>query len=226
MGAVQDLQSQRTQGLARIMKLFLVVVVPSLLCLITSSPLPQDPNDEVELISGGPVSTNDGDYDYSGFGGFVPRVRVFLIPVQESENDSSIGDVGGFLGILKSIFAAGPSPTLTETAAVDENKSCFLCELLDDTLSEVQGHIDDVRDRENELGINNSTHTKKVLDDGTVLHINKTIIADTDEDGNSFFFHRSVIHNVGEEDQLEGGEEEFETEAEADDGIDDGLIAG
>merc|ERR1711964_97699 len=102
--AVQDLQSQRTQGLARIMKLFLVV--PSLLCLVTSSPLPQDPNDEVELISGGPVSTNDGDYDYSGFGGFVPRVRVFLIPAQDSENDSSIGDVGGFLGILKSIFAA------------------------------------------------------------------------------------------------------------------------
>ena len=66
-----------------------------------------DPNDEVELINGGPVSTNDGDYDYSGFGGFVPRVRVFLIPVQESQNDSSTGDVGGFLGILKSIFAAG-----------------------------------------------------------------------------------------------------------------------
>merc|ERR1712243_340389 len=229
---LQDLQSQRTQGLARTMKLFLVV--PSLLCLVTSSPLPQDPNDEVELISGGPVSTNDGDYDYSGFGGFVPRVRVFLIPAQESENDSSIGDVGGFLGILKSIFAAGPSPTLTETPAVDE-KSCFLCELLDETLSDVQGHINDVRDRENEvdfiegensLGINNSTHTKKVLEDGTVLHINKTIIADTDEDGNSFFFHRSVIHNVGEGDQLGDGEEEFETEAEEEDGIDDGLIAG
>jgi len=107
--------------------------------------------------------------------------------------------------------------------------------LLDDTISDVQGHFDDVRDRENEVdfiegengfGINNSTHTKKVLEDGTVLHINKTIIADTDEDGNSFFFHRSVIHNVGEGDQLGEGEEEFETEAEEEDGIDDGLIAG
>ena len=57
------------------------------------------------MISG-PISTNEGDYDYSGFGGFVPRVRVFLIPVQESEQDSSIGDVGGFLGILKSILGA------------------------------------------------------------------------------------------------------------------------
>merc|ERR1711875_211300 len=214
------------RGLARIMKLLLVV--SSLLCLVTSSPLPQDPNDEVELINGGPVSTNDGDYDYTGFGGFVPRVRVFLIPVQESGNDSSTGDVGGFLGILKSIFAAGPSPTLTETTAVDENKSCFLCDLLDDTISDVQGHFDGVRDRENEVdfiegengfGINNSTHTKKVLEDGTVLHINKTIIADTDQDGNSFFFHRSVILNVGEGDD----DDDDETEAEEEDGIDDGL---
>ena len=55
---------------------------------------------------------------------------------------------------------------------MDENKSCFLCDLLDDTISDVQGHFDDVRDRENEVdfiegengfGINNSTHTKKVI---------------------------------------------------------------
>ena len=64
----------------------------------------------------------------------------------------------------------------------------------------------------------------QVLEDGTVLHINKTTIADTDEDGNSFFFHRSVIHNIG--DQRENGEEDFESEVETEDGIDDGLIAG
>ena len=130
------------------------------------------------------------------------------------------------------------SPTLTETAVSDETKPCFLCDLLQDTITSVQGHVDDVRDRENELdfiegedgfGINNSTHTKKVLEDGTILHINKTTIADTDDDGNSFFFHRSVIHNVGGGDQEENEEEEFETDVEAEDldtGIDDGLIAG
>jgi len=62
-----------------------------------------------------------------------------------------------------------------------------------------------------------------------VLHINKTTISDTDEDGNSFFFHRSVIHNVGGGDQDGAPEEEFETESEAEEletGIDDGLIAG
>ena len=136
---------------------------------------------------------------------------------------------------------------------MDEKQSCFLCDLLQDTITNVQGQIDDVRDRENEIDfiegedgfeINNSTHTKKVfcfprwypwhnsvqvLEDGTVLHINKTTISDTDENGNSFFFHRSVIHNVGGGDQDDTGEEEFETEAEAEEletGIDDGLIAG
>ena len=36
----------------------------------------------------------------------------------------------------------------------------------------------------------------EVLEDGSVVHINKTTIADTDKDGNSFFFYRAVIHNI------------------------------
>merc|ERR1712048_1320797 len=75
-----------------------------------------------------------------------------------------------------------------------------------DSFDDVQDHINTVKDRENEidfdpnedgLDINNSTHTRKVLEDGSVVHINKTVIADTDEDGNSFFFHRAVFHNIG-----------------------------
>jgi len=207
-----------------------VLVITAILSIVATSPLPQDPNDEVEVISG-PVSTNEGDYDYSGFGGFVPRVRVFVIPVEDSPTDTSHGDVGGFLAILKSILGARSSPTLTETTVVDEIQPCLLCDLLEDSFSEVQGHIDDVRDRENEVdfiegeeefGINNSTHTEKVLEDGTILHINKTTIADTDEEGNSFFFHRSVIHNIGGGDSEEG----IETEDDTEDGIDDGLVAG
>ena len=53
----------------------------------------------------------------------------------------------------------------------------------------------------------------QVLDDGTILHINKTTIADTDEDGNSFFFHRAVIHNIAPE-------AEDEEAAEVDDVVD------
>merc|ERR1712121_618080 len=38
------------------------------------------------------------------------------------------------------------------------------------------------------------------VEDGTVVHINKTTISNTDDDGNSFFFNRSIIHNVGNND--------------------------
>merc|ERR1712215_485392 len=203
--------------------------------LVSTSPLPQDPNDEVEVISG-PVSTNEGGF--GGFGGFRPRVRVFVIPTRDTDynyGDGGSGDVGGFLGILKSIL--GTSPIQTDTASAEDvgNRSCLLCDLLQNTFTDVQDHIDDVKNRENEVDlvesedgfdINNSTHTQKVLEDGTVLHINKTTISDTDEDGNTFFFHKSVIHNVGRSNQEDDEEEEFDNvddTEEIETGIDDGL---
>ena len=67
----------------------------------------------------------------------------------------------------------------------------------------------------------------QVLEDGTVIHINKTTISDTDEDGNSFFFHRSVFHNVGGGEEDTSDEEEFGNEEEVEEletGIDDGLV--
>ena len=67
------------------------------------------------------------------------------------------------------------------------------------------------------------------MEDGTVVHINKTTIADTDEDGNSFFFHHSVVHNIGGGDQDEVIEEENEIEDEAEEletGVDPGLVSG
>ena len=96
----------------------------------------------------------------------------------------------------------------------------------------------DVAETEEGLDVNNTSHTTQVtlhtlvilliqnsmriivtrwhwlvLDDGTILHINKTTIADTDEDGNSFFFHRAVIHNIAPE-------AEDEEAAEVDDVVD------
>ena len=78
----------------------------------------------------------------------------------------------------------------------------------------------------------------QVLEDGSVLHINKTTIADTDQEGNTFFFHKSVVSTVREsapeEEDVEenfGTEEEFEAEEEeeieqiGEDGVDNGLIA-
>ena len=75
-----------------------------------------------------------------------------------------------------------------------------------------------------------------------MVHINKTVIADTDEAGNSFFFHRAVFHNIGNSEDFEAtdvNEAEEETVEEVSDlsneeedpeddpetGIDDGLLA-
>merc|ERR1711872_110870 len=159
------LQSLNNTNIATIMQLVLSSV---LISVLSATPLPQDPNDEVEVISG-PVSTNDGDFNFGG--GFFPRVRVFLHPA-DTTGEGSIGGDEGF-------------------------------------------------------NINNSTHTKTVLEDGTVVHINKTTISNTDDDGNSFFFHRSIIHNVGNNDGRdiidEGLPEEEEAE-ELETGVDDGLF--
>merc|ERR1712029_1188236 len=82
--------------------------------------------------------------------------------------------------------------------------------------------INNVRDRENEvdldsatdegLDVNNSTFTTKVLEDGSVVHINKTTISDVDQNGNSFFFHRAAIHNIGtpDEDSAPADDDEVE----------------
>ena len=45
----------------------------------------------------------------------------------------------------------------------------------------------------------------QVLPDGSILRINKTVIQDTDENGNGFFFQSSVHHVL-----LDGEEEEEE----------------
>jgi len=233
--------------------------VGALIITTLAAPSPQegDPNDDVEVLLNGPVSTNDPDYDYGGdYGGFfgsgfpslfgAPRVRVVVVPVDEVGLD---GGVGGLGDILSSIFGptrdlAPPSEEGVDTGAADCGVMCtFIKELLEGHLKDVREHIDDVRDRENEIGgdydlgndsdeegfdVNNSTHTTKVLEDGSVVHINKTTISDTDDDGNSFFFHKSVIHTVSDgEPGKEGAEEEVltpEYESESDTGTPEFII--
>merc|ERR1712012_1184756 len=56
----------------------------------------------------------------------------------------------------------------------------------------------------------NSTFDEKTLPDGSVVRVNRTLIKDTDENGNSCFFSSSVHHVL-----QEGGEEEQESEGDA-----------
>merc|ERR1712038_889635 len=220
-----------------------------------------DPNDDAEVF-GGPVRTNtdyDSDFLPGGFGGFRPRVRVFVLPLAGSEDTESVfpgqrpQSFGNVFNILRSILGNRPSlvPSSEDDTAVTESKRpCLLCSFFKDSFDDVQDHINTVKDRENEidfdpnedgLDINNSTHTRKVLEDGSVVHINKTVIADTDEDGNSFYFHRAVFHNIGNSEVSEENDaneteettdevsdlsnEKEEPEDDPETGIDEGLLA-
>jgi len=221
-----------------------------------------DPNDDAEVF-GGPVRTNtdyETDFIPGDFGGFRPRVRVVVLPLGGIEDSETVfpgqrpHSFGNVFNILRSLLGNRPSlvPASEEDTAVTETKRpCLLCTFFKDSFDDVQDHINTVKDRENEidfdpkedgLEINNSTHTRKVLEDGSVVHINKTVIADTDEAGNSFFFHRAVFHNIGNSEDSEAtdaNEAEEETVEEVSDlsneeedpeddpetGIDDGLLA-
>merc|ERR1712227_12912 len=206
------------------------IIALLLIAQVFSSPLPQDPNDDAEVF-GGPVRTNtdyDSDSFPSSFGDLFPRVRVFVVPVGTSDYEdlepafpSRRPSFGNVFNILRSVLGRG-SPVLSstdeETDTSAEERPCFLCSFFKDSFDDVQDHIDTVRDRQNEidfdpeedgLDINNSTHTTQVLEDGSVVHINKTVIADTDENGNSFFFHKAVFHNIG------GSDDKTEEESDA-----------
>merc|ERR1712112_708243 len=65
----------------------------------------------------------------------------------------------------------------------------------------------------------NSTFDEKTLPDGSVVRVNRTVIKDTDENGNSFFFSSSVHHVLQEgdaEEEIPNDEEEEDIPAVTD----------
>merc|ERR1712141_478236 len=260
MGAVGDWLDQCDAAYTTEMRIFLFSLF--FISQVFTYPRPQDYEDDAEVF-GGPVRTNtdyDSDFIPGGFGGFRPRVRVFVLPLGGIEDSGSDFPVqrpqsfGNVFNILRSILGNRPSLVSSsedDTDVTETKRPCLLCSFFKDSFDDVQDHINTVKDRENEidfdpqedgLDINNSTHTRKVLEDGSVVHINKTVIADTDEDGNSFFFHRAVFHNIGNSEVSEENEaneteeetveevsdlstEEEEPEDDPETGVDEGLLA-
>lgn len=102
------------------------------------------------------------------------------------------------------------TPT-TDVETDDSSSSCgFLCQIfktlesqikeLDDEFHEAFGSNKTVdKDTVDADGydVYNKTYSEKVLPDGSVVKVNRTVIADTSNDGNSFFFHSTSFHNVG-----------------------------
>jgi len=198
-------------------------------------------------VSTNDPDTYDYFGDYPGFpgifgGGFGrprprPRVRVMVIPV----SDVSVGSPSfGFNDLFKNLFGFGSPRESSENPEVTveaDDSSCgpmctLLVELLEGHQRGFQDYIDDARDRENEIDgdyfddeegfdVNNSTHTTKVLPDGSVVHINKTTISDRDEDGNTFFFHHSVIHSYDGNTENDSQDEDAEEDVPEEDAMEE-----
>jgi len=203
----------------------LIVVTLSLSCLASPAPQPQEVADssEVELIP--PFDSGDGDGEEAG-----KPVVVVVRPTSFGDVFAGFPGFGRFPGFnsfprlgdnhphisLDEIFGGDQEESLTPASGSN-------CGLLCKVFKTLEGHLGVFEDDEGVKSkvFNNDedpekydnhtqTYSEKVLADGSVLKINKTVIHDTDENGNGFFFSSSVHHifqdNREEEDEEIAGD--------------------
>jgi len=75
---------------------------------------------------------------------------------------------------------------------------CKVFKNFEGQIKATQDAVDEIKSKIDGIDHHNSTFDQKVLPDGSVLHINRTTIHDSDEKGNGFFFHSSVHHVVND----------------------------
>merc|ERR1712226_41349 len=203
-----------------------------------------DPNDDVELVP--IENTNQGDPELSGVGGGGDFVPVIVIRTSNSPFGGSGGSFGGFgggMGGFPSLFnnffgsAAGgsdslvpdidPKDFLEEKEEEEGEKECdgLLCLLfkalgtrvkhIEDEIKEIQenrkNEVEEGGEREPE-----TTYEEKVLEDGTVVKINRTRYSDVSDDGTSYFgFHSTSFVSGGDDDDDDNKEEADNTEVDA-----------
>jgi hypothetical protein len=80
--------------------------------------------------------------------------------------------------------------TVQETAA-----SCgLICKMFGVLTNIAKPVIKTVLD--GDFDVNNSTYEEKILEDGSRVRINRTVLSDSDGAGGHFFFQSSIIHNL------------------------------
>merc|ERR1719431_506504 len=123
-----------------------------------------------------------------------PEDEVEWVPAIESVNDYD-DDVIPEIPLMTSFFDEH-LPTKDDE---DKVELCgFICSILkqfDGKLRDIESSIKSIKHDRDQQDINNSTYTEKVLPDGTIVKVNRTIISDTSDDGNSYFFHSTSFHN-------------------------------
>merc|ERR1712211_117376 len=222
--------SERTTTRMMSSALPVLLFISSLFATALAAPTPQDPTDGVEepgLVLVVDSSGGSGPLGFGGFGdfgrfpGFDPQ-RFAGFDDFPSRLPSSFGledDSTPEISInLSDIFGRQPSE--------DGGRVPGIINTIFDALGGHLGVQIGVEGGEGTVNLHggeggpvagdgeydhhNSTFDEKTLPDGSVVRVNRTVIKDTDENGNSFFFSSSVHHVL-----QEGGEEEQESEEDA-----------
>jgi len=190
---------------------------------IRAAPAPQDDipdSSEVELVD--PVNTNTKDSSeadhpvvvvvkptsfgdvfagFPGFGHFPTHFKTHFNSVPGFGRVPQTQQVS-----LDDIFGGDRVEPLTPTA----NNCGLLCKVFNvleghlGVFSDSDGTIRSKvhnNDEDSDYDNHTITYSEKVLPDGSVLKINKTVIQDSDENGNGFFFQSSVHHIFQDEDE-------------------------
>merc|ERR1719402_1781980 len=166
-----------------------------LLSLALSAPAPQD----IQIF---------GDFSHFpsklpasfGFEDSDPKISLSLSDLFGIQQD---GEVGKVPAIVTSLF-----DVLGDSLGVQAGEG-------EDRVVTVQ--------EDGEYDHHNNTYEEKVLDDGTLVRINRTTIQDTDQDGNTYFFSSSVHRVLNGEDSVEENDDTFpeDVETEFEDSQDD-----
>jgi hypothetical protein len=148
-----------------------------------------------------------------GFGGFGSGFPFSGFPFSSSRDD----DYFGFDNDDDERRNPVSTKPHVDEEEVDSTASCgFLCNILRGLQEHVEQLEKDLQEiaakksnKTGEYDVYNETYTERTLSDGSVVRINKTVIADTSDDGNSFFFHSTSFHNPGSF-QFDTSDEEVE----------------
>lgn len=228
------------------MKIF---IISSLISLTLSAPVDPVGPGEVELID--PVRTRTEDpQENDNSDGFVPVIIIrgneggssfpSIFPQIFGTNPVEGGGPGLNFPFFSSAFPFATSSPSSDNDEIDiksdnnNNNQCGLICLmfkrfedqlkhLDDEIKKVETEIKEQTEETND-DEGETTYEEKVLPDGTVVKINKTVIRDSDDNGNGFVFKvTSFITNDGSNTKNNDEPEEDEVEITEED-VDDGEL--
>jgi len=182
-------------------------------------------------------SGGDGGLDLRGlldtfFGGGGGPGAGFIPTIDGGEDgevvlDGEVGDSPPPCGLICTMlreFQSRIDQVEREIKDIEQKK--------EDEENEIDGTGSGSNEEEDDDDKYEQTYEEKVLPNGAVVRINRTSFSDASEDGSSFFFHSTAIHNIGDGDDVgddetvEKVDDEVESLPDVSEDVDSGVDVG